>query len=166
MEDGYQTLLNNLAQDLLAKVKNTSPTFFERLVIDLLLKMGYGGSLKDAGKAIGQTGDEGIDGIINEDKLGLDVIYIQAKRWKGTVGNRLIHQFVGALEGKHADKGIFITTSNFTKNAKEYASKIDKKVVLIDGQQLVQHMIDYDIGVSKITNYEVKKIDTDYFNEE
>ncbi|MFQ5863001.1 MAG: restriction endonuclease, partial [Candidatus Brocadiales bacterium] len=139
---------------------------FEKLVVELLLKMGYGGSLKDAGRAIGQSSDGGIDGIINEDKLGLDVVYIQAKRWESTVGRPEIQKFAGALQGQRARKGIFITSSNFSKDAQEYVKVIDPKIVLIDGEQLTQLMIDNDIGVSREAIYEIKKIDTDYFSEE
>lgn len=145
-----------------------SPAFFERLVIDLLVKMGYGGSIKEAGKAIGRSGDEGIDGTIKEDKLGLDIIYVQAKRWKpgNVVGRPEIHKFVGALAGQGAKKGIFITTSSFTKEAVEYTPKNETKIVLIDGERLAQHMIDYNIGCSIQQIYELKRIDSDYFDEE
>lgn len=167
LESAYQTIQTDLAQELLATAKECSPKFFERLVVKLLVKMGYGGSRKDAGKAIGQTGDEGIDGLIKEDSLGLDVIYIQAKRWtKRPVGSPEIRDFVGALEGRKARKGIFITTSTFTDDARKFASQISAKVVLIDGNQLAQLMIEHDIGVSSVETYEVKKIDSDYFFEE
>ena len=138
LEYGYQRIKRNLCQELLNSVKSSSPGFFERLVIELLLKMGYGGSLREAGRAIGRSGDGGIDGIINEDKLGLDVIYLQAKRWEGTVGRPEIQKFAGALQRQRARKGIFITTSNFSKEAQDYVSKIDTKIVLIDGDELVQ----------------------------
>jgi restriction system protein len=129
--------------------------------------MGYGGSVEDAGKAIGRSGDEGIDGIIKEDKLGLDTLYIQAKRWDGAVGRPEIQKFVGALHGQQANKGVFITTSTFSEQAQEYVRKIDvKKVILIDGAQLAQLMIDHDIGVSKVVSYDIKKIDLDYFMSE
>ena len=128
--------------------------------------MGYGGSRKDAGKIIGKSGDEGIDGTINEDKLGLDVIYIQAKRWEWTVGRPEIQKFVGALQGQKARKGIFITASQFTKEAIEYAQKIEPRIVLIDGEQLAQLMIDNDVGVSKTHAYDIKTLDSDYFSEE
>ena len=142
------------------------PEFFEKLVVDLLLNMGYGGSRRDAGEAIGRSGDEGIDGIIKEDKLGLETIYIQAKRWENTVSRPEIQKFAGALQGQQAKKGVFITTSNFSQGANDYAHIIDSKVVLIDGERLAQLMIDYDIGVSKIKSYELKRVDTDYFSEE
>lgn len=166
LENSYQNLRNNIAQELLSSVKFCSPEFFEKLVVDLLLNMGYGGSRRDAGEAIGRSGDGGIDGIIKEDKLGLDTIYIQAKKWENTVSRPEIQKFAGALQGQQAKKGIFITTSSFSKGAREYANIIDSKVVLIDGEILAQLMIDYDIGVSKIKSYDLKKIDTDYFTEE
>lgn len=166
IEYGYQRIRKDLAQDLLTNVKNCTPKFFEKLVVEMLLKMGYGGSLLDAGKAIGKSGDGGIDGIIKEDKLGLDVIYIQAKRWDGSVGSKEVRNFVGSLVGQKANKGVFITTSSFTKEALQFVSTIQHKVILIDGEQLAQYMIDYDIGVAKVTTYEIKRVDTDYFAEE
>jgi restriction system protein len=166
LEYGYQKIKRELAQELLSLVKQSSPRFFEKLVIDLLIRMGYGGSLKDAGKAIGQSGDGGIDGIIKEDKLGLDVIYIQAKRWDNVVGSKEIRNFVGSLAGQHANKGVFITTSSFTKDALDYVKTIPHKVILIDGEMLTQLMIENDIGVTKISSYDIKKIDSDYFEEE
>jgi restriction system protein len=127
--------------------------------------MGYGGSRKEAGKAIGRSGDEGIDGIINEDRLGLDVIYLQAKRWQAPIGRPDIQKFAGALQGHRANKGIFITTSGFTREAEDYVAKINSKIVLIDGDQLSQLMIDHNVGVTSVTSYETKKIDSDYFIE-
>lgn len=163
----YQKIRQALAQELLDTIRSLSPAFFERLVVELLVKMGYGGSLKDAGKAMGKTGDEGIDGTIKEDKLGLDIIYIQAKRWQAgnVVGRPELHKFVGALAGQGAKKGIFITTSSFTKDALGYAPKNETKIVLIDGEQLAQLMIDYNLGVSTLRVYEIKRIDSDYFEE-
>jgi restriction system protein len=166
IENAHQKLRENLAAELLQTVKSCSPNFFERLVVDLLLKMGYGGTRRDAGRAIGKSGDGGIDGVINEDRLGLDAVYIQAKRWEGTVGRPEIQKFVGALQGQRARKGIFITTSSFTREAHEYAGRIDSKVILIDGEQLSQFMIDFNVGVSIIANYELKKVDLDYFTDE
>ncbi|MDX2191507.1 MAG: restriction endonuclease [Bacteroidota bacterium] len=168
LEKAYQRIRKSLASELLNRVVDLSPTFFERLVVELLVKMGYGGSIKDAGKAIGKSGDEGIDGTIKEDKLGLDIIYIQAKRWKprNVIGRPELHKFVGALAGQGAKKGIFITTSNFTKEAMEYTPKNETKIVLIDGQQLAQLMIDYNLGCTTQQTYELKKIDSDYFGEE
>lgn len=163
----YQNIRQSLAQELIDTVYRMSPAFFERLVVELLVKMGYGGSIKDAGKAIGKTGDEGIDGTIKEDKLGLDIIYIQAKRWQpgNIVGRPELHKFVGALAGQGAKKGIFITTSSFTKDALNYAPKNETKIVLIDGEQLAQLMIDYNLGVSVQRSYEIKRLDNDYFEE-
>lgn len=166
IEASYLKIKKDLAQDLLALVKQNSPRFFERLVVELLLSMGYGGSRSDAGQAIGQSHDGGIDGIIKEDKLGLDVVYLQAKRWENVVGSKEIRNFVGSLVGQKANKGVFITTSEFTKDALEYVKTIVHKVVLIDGEMLSQLMIENNIGVSKIVNYEVKKIDSDYFTDE
>ena len=165
MEVGYQSIIKELQNELLNNLKSQSPSFFERAVIDLLLKMGYGGSRKDAGQAIGRSGDEGIDGIINEDKLGLDIIYIQAKRWEDNVGRPEIMKFVGALGGKHAKKGIFITTSKFSTDALDYIKTLDVKVILIDGDQLAKLMTDDNVGVQVIATYEIKKIDSDYFPE-
>jgi restriction system protein len=166
LEGAYQSIRKSLAQELRKKIIEQPPAFFEKLVVELLVKMGYGGSLKDAGKATRLTNDEGIDGIIKEDKLGLDFIYIQAKRWDNqTVGRPDIQSFVGALDGQRATKGIFITTSRFAENAKEYVKTITKKVILIDGDQLAEFMIDYGLGVSTSTTYDVKKIDSDYFGE-
>lgn len=166
LEGAYQKLREDLAAELLKTVKECSPVFFERLVIDVLVKMGYGGSRKEAGKAVGRSGDEGIDGIINEDRLGLDVIYIQAKRWQAPVGRPEIQKFAGALQGHRANKGIFITTSSYTRDAEDYVAKINSKIVLINGEQLSQLMIDNNVGVAPVTSYETKKIDSDYFIEE
>ncbi|MGQ9820141.1 MAG: winged helix-turn-helix domain-containing protein [Candidatus Kapaibacteriales bacterium] len=168
LDKAYQRIRKSLASELLNRVVELSPTLFEKLVVELLVKMGYGGSIKDAGKAIGKSGDEGIDGTIKEDKLGLDVIYVQAKKWKpgNVVGRPELQKFVGALAGQGAKKGIFITTSNFTKEALDYTPKNETKIVLIDGEQLAQLMIDYNIGCTTQQIYELKKIDRDYFGEE
>lgn len=165
LEQVHQELRAQLGQDLLARILSCSPMFFEQLVVELLVKMGYGGSRRDAGRRIGQTGDGGIDGIIKEDQLGLDTIFIQAKRWQGSVGRPEIQKFVGALQGQRAKKGVFITTSWYTADAIDYASRIDTKVVLIDGEQLAGLMIDFDVGVSPAASYIVKRIDSDYFEE-
>lgn len=162
----YQRLRSNLESELLEQVKAASPAFFERLVIDLLVAMGYGGSRQDAGRAIGRSGDGGIDGIIKEDKLGLDVIYVQAKRWEGTVGRPEIQKFAGALQGQRANKGVFITTSGFSKEAEEYAGVISSKIILITGEHLSKLMVDHNVGVSPISKYELKRIDSDYFEGE
>ena len=168
LEASFNELHKNLAHELLSKIMNNSPAFFENLVVELIVKMGYGGSIQEAGKAIGKSGDEGIDGIIKEDILGLDAIYIQAKRWQTdkTIGRPEIQKFVGALAGKGASKGIFITTSNFTRDAREYVPMNNIKIVLIDGTQLAQYMIDHNLGVSTTRTYIVKKMDGDYFEEE
>ncbi|PZO12411.1 MAG: restriction endonuclease [Burkholderiales bacterium] len=165
IESAYQGLRQQLAQELQTKILSCSPTFFEYLVVELLVKMGYGGSRKDAGERIGQTGDGGIDGIIKEDRLGLDTIFIQAKRWQGSVGRPEIQKFVGALQGQRARKGVFITTSTYTADAISYVGQIDTKVVLIDGKKLAGLMIDFDVGVSVAASYTVKRIDSDYFEE-
>jgi restriction system protein len=165
LEDAYDQIRESLAESILENVLRSSPSFFERLVVELLVNMGYGGSRKDAAKAVGQSGDEGIDGIIDEDRLGLDTIYIQAKKWKVEqgVGRPEIQKFVGALAGKRAKKGIFITTSHFSNDALKYANEIDTKVILVDGQKLAEFMIDYGVGVTEVTSYNLKKIDYDYF---
>jgi restriction system protein len=166
IELAYSRIRQSLADEILQTIKNCSPSFFESLVIDVLVRMGYGGTRKDAGKAIGRSGDGGIDGIINEDRLGLDVIYIQAKKWENPVGRPEIQKFAGALQGQRARKGIFITTSTFTKEAQEFASRIESKITLIDGETLSQLMIDYNVGVNLVASYELKRIDSDYFIEE
>lgn len=166
IEAAYQSLREGLVTDLLETVKSCSPAFFEQLVIDLLVRMGYGGTRKDAGQAIGRSGDGGIDGIIKEDRLGLDIVYIQAKKWEGTVGRPEIQKFAGALQGLRASKGIFITTSAFSSNAREYVSRINSKIVLIDGHTLAQLMMDFDLGVTRVATYELKRVDSDYFTED
>ena len=165
LQNAFETLRHSLAGELLDQVKQSSPAFFEELVVDVLVRMGYGGSRKDAGEAIGQAGDEGIDGIIKEDRLGLDIIYLQAKRWASTVGRPEVQRFVGALQGKRARKGVFITTSTFSREAVQYADSIDIKVILIDGKQLAELMIEHGVGVRTDTTYELKRIDADYFPE-
>lgn len=165
IESSYLNIRKNLSQELLQKIKSCSPRFFEDLVVELLVKMGYGGTIKDAGQSIGQTGDEGIDGIIKEDRLGLDVIYIQAKRWENVVGRPEIQKFVGALAGQGAKKGVFITTSKFTGEAKSYQTRNETKIVLIDGEKLAELMIDYNLAVSTTNTFEIKRIDNDYFEE-
>ena len=163
LQEAYSALRKNLAGDLLETVKNSPPEFFERLVVDLLIRMGYGGSRQEAGEAIGQSGDEGIDGIIKEDRLGLDIIYLQAKRWEDVIGRPEVQKFAGALQGQRARKGVFITTSKFTDEAEEYAAKIDTKVILIGGTRLAELMIDHGVGVTTEATYELKRIDSDYF---
>lgn len=166
LASAYNQLRSALESEILSAVKESSPSFFERVVVDLLVKMGYGGNRQDAGRALGKSGDGGIDGIINEDRLGLDVIYIQAKRWEGVVGRPEIQKFAGALQGQRARKGVFITTSSFTKEAREYASVIETKIILIDGEYLSKLMAEHNVGVSTVGQYEVKKLDSDYFDNE
>ena len=166
LERAYATLREELANELQQTVMESSSWFFEQLVVDLLVSMGYGGSLQEAGEVVGRSGDEGIDGIIKEDRLGLDVIYIQAKRWKNVVRRPEIQQFVGALQGKRARKGIFITTSSFSEGAVDYAANLENAVILIGGVQLAQLMIDYDVGVTTEDTYKLKRLDSDYFPEE
>jgi len=166
MDAAYQRVRKRLEAELLEQIKVASPGFFERLVIDVLVAMGYGGSRQDAGRATRRTRDGGIDGIIKEDPLGLDVIYVQAKRWEGTVGRPEIQKFAGALQGQRANKGIFITTSNYSHEATEYAAVIPTRIILIDGDKLVSLMVDHNVAVTKTGVYELKKIDTDYFEGE
>lgn len=167
MESSSKQLRDELVSDLLDEIKSQTPQFFERLVIKLLVAMGYGGSFEDAANVTKYSHDEGIDGVIKEDRLGLDNIYVQAKRYdEGNVGRKEIQSFVGALSGKGATKGIFITTSNFTKEAHDYKPASNIKIVLIDGNQLANYMIDYNIGVSVRQTFEVKRIDSDFFTEE
>jgi restriction system protein len=165
LESAYKSLRTDLAQRLIDQVKRCSPAFFERLVVDLLVAMGYGGSRADAGKAVGQSGDGGIDGIIKEDRLGLDIVYIQAKRWEGNVGRPHVQAFVGALAGRQASKGVMITTSKFTDDAIRYANSVQQKIVLIDGDSVSNYMIDFDVGVTTSANFVVKKLDSDYFEQ-
>ena len=166
IDDSFRLINQELAEELLQQVKSQSPKFFEHLVIDLLVKMGYGGQYEDGAFVTQQTRDEGIDGIIKEDKLGLDKIYVQAKRWdSGSIGRKEIQVFVGALSGQGASKGVFITTSTFTKDAKEFRPQNNIKIVLIDGIELCRYLIEYNIGVSVKATYEIKRIDSDYFDE-
>ena len=165
MGTAYQQIRDELATELLQQVLDCTPRFFEEMVIDLLVAMGYGGTRNDAGRALGRSGDEGIDGIINEDRLGLDIIYIQAKRWKDPVPRPEIQKFVGALQGKRARRGVFITTSRYTDGAVDYASNIENRVILIDGKTLSNLMIDHEVGVSTAETYKVHRIDSDYFEE-
>jgi restriction system protein len=167
MSSGYLKLRKQVETEILARAKGCPPEFFERRVVKVLTTIGYGGSLADAGRAIGKSGDGGVDGVIKEDKLGLDLLYIQAKRWDNmTVGRPEIQKFVGALYGKKAKKGIFITTSTFSKDAKEYADALESKVILIDGVQLSELMFDYGVGVATVNSYVVKRIDSDFFEDE
>ena len=165
LESLIQGLNQELASEILESIKNCSPSFFERLVVDVLLKMGYGGTRKDASRIVGRSGDGGIDGTINEDRLGLDIIYVQAKRWEYPVGRPEIQKFAGALQGFRAKKGIFITSSSFTSEARDFVSRIESKIILIDGQTLAQYMIEFGVGVSTKETYAIKKIDLDYFTD-
>lgn len=166
LEYVYSDLRSELAKELLRQIKSLSPTFFERLVVDLMIALGYGGSRKEAGKATSRSADGGIDGIISEDRLGLDVIYLQAKRWEDSVSRPELQKFAGALQGVRAKKGVFITTSTFTQGAKEYVGNVESKIILIDGETLANLMIDFNVGVSVKQRYEIKHIDSDYFTEE
>jgi restriction system protein len=165
LEGAYARLRASVEAELLDAVKEVAPRFFEEVVIDLLVRMGHGGSRTEAARAIGRSGDGGIDGVIDEDRLGLDVIYVQAKRWEGTVGRPEIQKFAGALQGQRANKGIFLTTSSFTRDAEEYAQRIGTRIVLIDGRRLANLMFEYNVGVSPRSTYTVKALDTDYFEE-
>jgi restriction system protein len=166
IEQAHHLLQRELADEVLASIMKCRPIFFERLIVQLMIKMGYGGSREEAGRAVGRSGDGGIDGIINEDRLGLDAIYLQAKRWEGVVGRPEIMRFVGALAGQRANKGVFITTSRFTQEAKDYAISSQYKVVLIDGERLADLMIEHDLGVSVAAIYQLKRIDSDFFSED
>ncbi len=166
IESAFQQMRETLAGEILDRIKKCTPAFFEQVVVELLVAMGYGGSLKDAGQRVGKSGDGGIDGIIKEDQLGLDVLYIQAKRWEGVVGRPDVQKFVGALQGQRARKGVFITTSSFTREAIEYTQNLESKVILIDGKQFSLYMFDYGLGVSPVAEYKVKRLDGDFFAEE
>lgn len=166
MEHAYRQLQAELAEDVLANIKAHSSRFFERLVLDLLVAMGYGGTLEDAAQVLGQTGDGGVDGVIKEDRLGLDVIYVQAKRWNGTVGRPEVQGFAGSLDGYRSRKGIFITTGTFSRDAQDYVGRIDKRIVLIDGSMLGRLMVQHGIGVTVASDYQIKRIDSDYFGED
>jgi restriction system protein len=168
IESAHRELRDALSEELLQTIMSSTPAFFEQLVVDLLVKMGYGGSRKDAGQAVGGVADGGIDGIIKEDRLGLGLIYVQAKRWdrRTPVGSPEVQRFAGALQGKRAQKGVFITTSSFTKDATEFVAHIEPKIVLIDGRELTRLMIDFGVGVATVATYEIKRVDSDYFGEE
>lgn len=166
IEAGYQSLREELILEIIEQVKRCSPQFFERLVVKLLVAMGYGGSLEDAAQVLGRSGDGGIDGTIKEDKLGLDVICIQAKRWEGTVGRPVVQAFAGSMEGFRARKGVLITTSNFSKDAEDYVTRIERKIVLVDGQRMAELMIAHNVGVTVMQTYEIKRVDSDFFTED
>ncbi len=166
LDSGYQQHKEGLASEVLARVKNCSPAFFEQLVIDVLVAMGYGGSRADAGRAVGRSGDGGIDGIIKEDRLGLDAVYVQAKRWEASVGRPVVQAFAGSLEGHRARKGILITTSDFSSEARDYVGRIEKRIVLLNGKELADLMIEHGVGVTDVRTYTLKRLDSDYFEEE
>ena len=162
-----QKILDELAREVLQQLKSVNPTRFEKIIVDLLMKMGYGGDYKDAIQALGRVGDEGVDGVINQDKFGLDRVYIQAKRWTNkSVGHPEIRDFIGALDFKHADRGIFITTSDFTNDVKQSVERSSKRIILIDGNYLAKLMVTHDVGVTTEDTFKLKKIDMDYFIEE
>ncbi|RME85486.1 MAG: restriction endonuclease [Caldilineae bacterium] len=165
IEAAFSSYQDALAEELLERVRGATPAFFERLVVRLLVSMGYGGGLMQAAQVVGGSGDEGIDGVINEDKLGLDVIYIQAKQWTNSVGRPEVQKFVGALHGKRAKKGVFITSSEFTREAKDYVSRLEPRVVLIDGKTMARLMIEHDVGVTTKSVYELKSVDQDFFED-
>jgi restriction system protein len=166
MEDGYQQLRAALMAELRERIAVMLPAAFEQLVVDLLMAMGYGGPQEDSGLVVGRGGDEGIDGVIREDRLGLETIYVQAKRWQGSVGRPEIQRFAGALQGQRARKGVFITASTFTGEARAYADSIPTKIVLVDGTQLAELMIDNGVGVTAVRRYEIRRVDSDYFTVE
>lgn len=165
LERAYEQLRFSVESELLEAIRRVSPAFFEQLVVDLLVAMGYGGSHEEAARTIGRSGDGGIDGVIDEDRLGLDSIYVQAKRWEGSVGRPEIQKFAGALQGQRASKGIFITSSSFTAEAIDYVQKIGTRIVLVDGRRLAALMFEYNVGVAARRNYIVKSVDSDYFEE-
>ena len=165
MEQIHQSITESLRDDLLARIKAAPPAFFEQFVVDLLVAMGYGGSRSDAGEAVGQSGDGGIDGIIKEDALGLDAVYVQAKRWEGTVGRPIVQAFAGSLEGARARKGVLLTTSNFSADAKEYVRHIEKRIVLIDGDQLTRLLVQHGVGVTERARYSIYRLDEEYFGQ-
>ena len=165
LQAAYATLNNDLVAEVLDRLCKVTPEFFEQVVVELLVAMGYGGSRQDAGEKLGKSGDGGVDGVIKEDQLGLDAIYIQAKRWQSVIGRPEIQKFVGALQGQKARKGVFMTTSWFSAEALEYVSKIESKVVLLDGPRIAKLMIEHDVGVSRVSTFVVKRVDSDYFDE-
>lgn len=166
MEDAWRRHRVNIEAELLEQVRTVSPAFFEQLVVDVLVALGYGGSRTKAARSVGRSGDEGIDGVIDEDPLGLDVVYVQAKRWNGTVGRPEVQKFAGALQGRRARKGVFLTTAEFTREAREFTNMIEARIVLIDGPRLAKLMVDHGVGVSVAGEYVVHRIDSDYFSEE
>ena len=165
LEATWQELREGLAEELLAKVRASTPAYFERVVVDLLVAMGYGGSQSDAAQVVGGSGDGGIDGVIKQDRLGLDAVYVQAKRWSAVVGRPEVQAFAGGLDGRQADKGVMITTSAFSKDARDFVDKISKRIILIDGEALARCMSEHDVGVATARTYDIKRVDLDYFEE-
>ena len=166
MERLWRARRQLVAGELLERIGHASPAFFEQLVVRLLVAMGYGGSYAEASQVVGRSGDEGIDGIIKEDRLGLDAIYVQAKRWQSGVGRPEIQKFAGSLDGARARKGVFITTSSFSPDARAYVDRIDKRIVLIDGPMLADLMIEHGVGVAPERTYTIPRVDTDFFEPE
>ncbi len=166
LANAWRELRESLVAEILDKIRQITPSHFEQIVVDLLVAMGYGGSVEDTARVLGRTGDGGIDGMIKEDKLGLDVVFVQAKRWGQNVGRPEVQAFAGSLEGARARKGVFITTADFTREAREYVRQIEKKIILIDGRRLAELMIDHDVGVTTVQTYRVKRVDSDYFEED
>lgn len=166
IDSAIQAVRAAVATELLDRIKASPPDFFERLVVDLLLKLGYGGSRRDAGQAVGKSGDGGIDGVIKEDRLGLDAVYIQAKRWQGSVGAPVVREFAGTLDFHKASKGVLITTSTFTADAKVFTQSIGKRIVLVDGVMLAELMIDNEVGVITESTYRLVRVDQGFFEPE
>ena len=164
LEASWQELREQLAQELVGRVRGVSAAFFERLVVDVLVKMGYGGTYADAAQVVGGSGDGGIDGVIKQDPLGLDAVYVQAKRWEAPVGRPAVQAFAGSLEGRRATKGVMITTSSFTPEAKGFVDRISKRIILIDGETLARYMIEFGVGVTTTRSFDVKRVDLDYFD--
>lgn len=165
LEAAWQELRDGLTQELLDRVRNGSPAFFEQLVVDLLVQMGYGGSQADAAQVVGGSGDGGIDGVIKQDRSGLDAVYVQAKKWDGTVGRPEVQAFAGGLDGRQASKGVMITTSSFSSEARNFVDRIAKRIILIDGETLARYMIEFGVGVATARTYDVKRVDLDYFED-
>jgi restriction system protein len=165
MENGFQPARKQFIDDVQERLRASTLARFEQIVVNLLVAMGYGGASGEAGQVIRKTGDDGIDGVIKEDKLGLDHVYIQAKRWEANVSRPAVQGFAGSLGGQQARKGVMITTSGFTKETRDYVNRIEKRIVLIGGELLANYMIDHQIGVTTVKTYDPKRIDNDYFEE-
>jgi restriction system protein len=165
LETAWQTLRDQLAQSVLERLRAVTPQFFERVVVDVLVSMGYGGTYSDAAQVVGGSGDGGVDGVIKQDRLGLDAVYVQAKRWDGPVGRPTVQSFAGALDARQSTKGVMITTSTFTPDARKFVNQISKRIVLIDGEALARYMVEFGVGVATAKTYEVRRVDLDYFEE-